>query len=171
MLFSFMDLMRVMNTGAVSYFTYKSYFMWFRDLPGIPDDYYLPIANIDLNSDDRCKALISGLRIKTGELEKSFPAESEELFNTDYSKGCFLISLHLGQMFDFWYGKLTFIDNKKLEIKYELLLDKFWSCLKKECGYEDLKEYAGNFYHAYLEIAGKDGGKNRKATVLPQIYL
>lgn len=166
MSFSFMDLMSAMEIGAVSYFTYKSYFVWFRNLPDIPKDYYLPIANIDLVSDDSCKTIIGDLTVKKKEMDRNYPTEEEQLFNINYNNDCFFTALYLGQMFDYWYGKLPIIDSKKLELKYELLLDKFWSCLNEECSYEDLKAYAGIFYHSYLKISGKDGGKNSQTAIL-----
>lgn len=154
---TFNKLMKDMDNGAVSYFIYKGEFLEFQDLPEIPKGYFLPIANFDLISDEICKYVIEKLKIENSELDVKYSKEQQESNHPDYSADCFFIALNLGQFFDFWHGKLPYIENQNLECEYWFLLDKFWDCLRGECTYDELKKYSNKFYNFYLKVTGKDG--------------
>lgn len=154
---TFNKLMKDMNNGAVSYFIYKNEFMLDQDLPTIPKGYFLPIANFDLISDKICKLVINNLKLQNSKLDDKYSKEQQENDDPDYSADCFFISLNLGQLFDFWHGKLPYIENHNLECEYDLLHFKFWDCLRGECTYDELKEYSNKFYNCYLKVTGKDG--------------
>lgn len=159
MSFTFNDLMKHMNNGIVTYFTFRNEFMLYGDLPEVPKDYFLPIANYDLISDEICKKVINELRLKNKEIDQKYSREEQESFCmslTPYESDCFFIQLNLGQLFDFWHGKLSYIENENLELEYELLVDKFWDCIKEKCTYEELKEYSNRFYECYLEASNKE---------------
>lgn len=158
MKFTFNDLMKQMNNGVVTYYLFKNEFMLFGDLPEVPNGYFLPIANYDLISDEICKMVVDELRGKSKEIDRKHSRKNQESICfelTPYEADCFFIQLNLGQLFDFWHGKLPYIENKKLEFEYELLVDKFWDCIKEECTYEELKEYSNRFYNCYLEFSNK----------------
>lgn len=157
--FTFNDLMEQMDNGIVTYFTFRNEFMLFDDLPEVPKGYFLPIANYDLISDDICKMVINELREKNKEIDCKYSREEQESISfelTPYEADCFFIQLNLGQLFDFWHGKLPYIENKELELEYELLVDMFWDCIKEECTYEELKEYSNKFYNCYLKVSNKE---------------
>lgn len=159
MSYTFMDLMNNMQNGAVSYYTYRNEYLsrGFR-LPNIPKGYFLPLANVDLVSDEFCKILIDDLRKKNKELDYKYTlGEQESGCCMAYEDDCFFIALNLGQLFDYWHGKLPFIDDPKLDLEYELLLDEFWDCLKNRSSYEELKEYSNRFYNCYLTVTNEDG--------------
>lgn len=157
---TFKEFLDSLDLGVVSYFTYRNELMLCGGLPQIPKDYFLPVAGIDLNSDDICKLIIEYLRKQNKQIDEKYPDNEQDIFNigiiTPYESECFLLQLNLGQLFDFWHGKMSFIDDNKLGIEYELLVDKFWDCIKGDCTYEELKDYSNKFYDYYMLLSKKE---------------
>lgn len=149
--YSFQELMNAMNVGLVSYHIYKN--EWITcggDLPDVPKDYFLPL----IENDNKLYEVFNYLKKRNKEIDQKYSKEYQELCSigsSDYESECFFVHLWLGNIFDYWFGKLPPIDNNNIDCDCDILGMDFWKYLRDECTLDELKSSAKNLYEDYIK--------------------
>jgi hypothetical protein len=148
------DWLDGLNVGIVTYDTYYTQFKCYGDLPDIPKDYFLPLAGIDIVSDELCKMVLGYLKTENKKIDIKYTKEEQEIvFNQELDVDCFFVQLNAGQIFDFWFGKKKYIENNTLQACIDCFLFDFWKYLRDEITYEELKSSAKELNNTYEKIS------------------
>ena len=148
MFMTFNDFIEGMDVGLVSYHIYKNEWMtYFGDLPEVPSGYTLPL----IRNDTDLESTFNYLRIRNTEIDMTYPKSVQEASfgASDYEAECFFVHLWLGNIFDYWFGKLEPIDNNEIDCACDILGMSFWNHLKGEETLEELKANAQSVKDTY----------------------
>ena len=152
------ELLDSFNVGLVTYSIYLNEFKCHFDLPDIPKDYFLPVAGIDVITDDDCKFVLNALKNQLKDIDTRYTQEEKDADYKPYNDELFFISLFAGQMFDLWFGKHKFIwkdgniGNNEIECYVDIFLFDFWKYLEGKKSYVGMKRSANDLYKHYSKL-------------------
>lgn len=145
-----------LDIGLVTYDIYKDEFKCYGELPNIPQDYFLPIAGLDIINDDTCKLVLDSLKTENKKIDKKYTKKEQENGSKEYNTDCFFVSLNAGQIFDFWFGKKKYIWDKNsfnapanIQACLDIFLFNFWNYLREEINFDELKASAKELNDTY----------------------
>jgi len=143
-----------LDVGFVTYDTYYSQIKCYAGLPKIPSAYFLPLAGVDIVSEELCKMVLDCLKVENKKIDEKYTKEEQEVvFNQELDTDCFFIQLNAGQVFDFWFGKKKYIENNILQSRIDCFIFDFWKYLREEITYNELKSSAKELNNTYEKIS------------------